>query len=346
MTDEAVFLPGIDRRIFSLYCRWMEEAANPVQETRIRLGISSCLLGEKVRFDGGHKLDTLITETLGKYCEWVPVCPEMEIGLGSPRETLRLTGTPEEPRLVAVKSGNDLTGTMKQWAARRLEELARRELHGYILKKDSPSCGMERVRVYNDSGMAQRSGRGIFAEQLLLRFGSLPVEEEGRLHDARIRENFVERVFAFYRWQQFVKTKPQAGDLVRFHTRHKLTLSSHSDDRYRKLGRLAAVSGKSKPGPLLDEYGRMFMEALRVRATARKHANVLYHILGFLKQELDSGDKAELVDTIERFRNGMVPLVVPLTLLTHHLRRHPVAWLMEQTYLDPYPAELMLRNHV
>ncbi len=299
-----------------------------------------------MRFDGGHKLDTLLTDLFGKYFVWVPVCPEMEIGLGTPRETLRLIESTSGPRLIGNPSLMDHTDTMTRWAGPRLEELAELDLHGYILKKDSPSCGMERVRVYAESGMAQRNGIGIFAGLLLHRFPLLPVEEEGRLRDARIRENFVERVFAHHRWTEFVRAKPKRGDLVRFHTRHKLTLSSHSDPHYRRLGRLVADAGTRKTGSLLADYGPLFMEALRVRATTKKHANVLFHILGFLKKEIDAGDKAELVSTIEQYRQGLVPLIVPITLLWHHLRRHPVPWMQEQTYLNPYPAELMLRNQV
>jgi uncharacterized protein YbgA (DUF1722 family)/uncharacterized protein YbbK (DUF523 family) len=313
---------------------------------RIRVGVSTCLLGENVRFDGGHKLDTLITAVLGQYFEWVSVCPEMEIGLGAPRESLRLKASAEGPRLVAVKSGSDHTLAMANWAVKRLEELALLNLQGYILKKGSPSCGMERVRVYGESGMAQRTGSGIFAGMLLHRFPVLPVEEEGRLHDVGIRENFVERVFACQRWQEFVKGKPKPRDLVAFHTRNKLALSSHSDGHFRSMGRLVADAGKGKMAEVLDQYGRLFMETLRVRATPRKHANVLYHILGFLKNELDAGDKVELAATIEEYRKDLVPLIVPLTLLSHHLRRHPVPWVQDQTYLNPYPAELMLRNHV
>lgn len=244
---------------------------NPV----IRVGISSCLLGQKVRYDGGHKLDTLITEMLGKYFEWIPVCPEMEIGLGQPRETLHLVGNVKRPRLLGTESGADHTGTMTQWARKKLEELARLNLHGYILKKGSPSCGMERVPVYREGETAQRTGIGIYAGLLLGRFGLLPVEEEERLHDTIIRENFVERVFAYHCWQEFVNAKPQLGDLVRFHIRHKLALLSHSDAHYRGLGSLVAGTGKRKMNNVLDEYGCLFMEALGVRATTRKHANVL-----------------------------------------------------------------------
>jgi uncharacterized protein YbgA (DUF1722 family) len=247
--------------------------------------------------------------------------------------------------MIATQSGFDYTQTMMKWAAKQLRELANQDLHGYILKKGSPSCGMERVRVYSQAGMAERNGRGIFASALMSKFPLMPVEEEGRLHDASIRENFVERVFALHRWKTFVKSKPRAGDLMRFHARHKLTLSSHCDRGYRQLGRLVA-GGKQWSSLLLEEYGRVFMETLNARATTRKHANVLYHILGFLKEELDAGDKAEMVGLIESYRKGRVPLAAPLILLGRHLRHHPVPWITEQTYLNPYPAELMLRNHV
>jgi uncharacterized protein YbgA (DUF1722 family)/uncharacterized protein YbbK (DUF523 family) len=313
---------------------------------KIRIGISSCLLGEKVRFDGGHKLDTLITETLGKHFEWIPVCPEMEIGLGTPRETLRLIGAGDAPRLVAMKSGTDLTDKMAEWAAKRLEQLAQLNLRGYILKKDSPSCGMERVRIYQENGIARRGGSGIYAAMLGRRFAMLPIEEEGRLHDAGLRENFIERIFAHQRWLAFLDGRPGAGDLVRFHAGHKLTLASHSDPHYRELGRLAAAAGKRKMAGVLEEYGRMFMDALRVRATVCKHANVLYHILGYFKKDLNAANKEEMVITIESYRKGFLPLIVPLTLVAHHLRHHPVPWICEQTYLNPYPAELMLRNHL
>jgi uncharacterized protein YbgA (DUF1722 family)/uncharacterized protein YbbK (DUF523 family) len=304
----------------------------------IRVGISSCLLGEKVRYDGGHKLDTLITEVLGKYLEWVPVCPEMEIGLGAPRETLHLVGSARRPRLVGTDSGRDYADKMTEWAGKRLDELARLGLDGYILKKGSPSCGMERVPVYREGKTVQRIGTGIYADLLLGRFGLLPVEEEGRLHDTNIRENFVERVLAHHRWQEFVKAKPRLGDLVRFHTRHKLMLLSHSGEHYRKLGRLVAGAGKRKMSGVLDEYGHLFMEALRVRATPGKHANVLFHILGFLKDGIEADDKAEVTAAINDYRKQLVPLAVPMTLLRHHLRRHPVPWVLEQTYLSTEQA--------
>jgi uncharacterized protein YbgA (DUF1722 family)/uncharacterized protein YbbK (DUF523 family) len=314
--------------------------------SRIRVGISTCLLGENVRFDGGHKHDPFLTETLGHFFEWVPVCPEVEIGLGTPRESLRLIGTPESPRLVAPRSGKDHTETMQRYTAGRVEKLAASGIHGYVLKKDSPSCGMLRVRVYGDSGMAVRTGRGLFADALLRRFPLLPVEEEGRLHDPALRENFIERVFALHRWQGFLKTKPRPKDLVAFHTGQKLTLMAHNPAHYQKLGQLVAKAGRAPLAETLAAYGGTLMEGLGVRATTKKHANVLYHLAGYLKDALDAGDKAELVERIEDYRKGLVPLIVPLTILAHHFRRHPNPWVGEQTYLNPYPAELMLRNHV
>lgn len=243
----------------------------------IRLGISSCLLGEEVRFDGGHKHDALLTETFGQFFEWVPVCPEMEIGLGAPRESLRLEGITGGSRLVAPRSGADHTDAMQRWAGQRLDELAGLDLHGYVLKKDSPSCGMERVRIYGESGVARRNGTGLFAAALLARFPTLPVEEEGRLHDMPIRENFIERVFIYARWRGFLAVAPRAKDLVAFHTRHKLTLLAHDEKTYRQMGRLVAQAGGGKAPEILNQYGALLMQALKVHATARKHANVLFH---------------------------------------------------------------------
>jgi uncharacterized protein YbgA (DUF1722 family)/uncharacterized protein YbbK (DUF523 family) len=312
----------------------------------LRLGISSCLLGEEVRFDGGHKRDAFLVQTLGKFVEWVPVCPEVEIGLSVPRPSLRLVGEPEEPSLVVQKTGEDLTGLMQTWGEARIAALAASNIDGYVLKKDSPSCGMERVRVYGPGSAPSRRGSGIFAAQLMERMPLLPVEEEGRLNDPVLRENFIERLFAYRAWREFVANDPGPGDLVALHGSYKLTLMAHHPQRYRELGRLVAGAGKRKMPQLLAEYGEGFMAALRYRATRRKHANVLYHLAGFLKRALDGADREELVALIESYRTGLVPLVVPVTLLRHHFRRHPHEWVSQQSYLNPYPSELMLRNHV
>lgn len=317
------------------------ESARP-----IRVGISACLLGQEVRFDGGHKRDRYITDTLGQFFEWVLVCPEVEMGLGTPRETLRLVGDPEAPRLVFAKTGEDQTAPMQAWANSRLEALAKANLSGYILKSDSPSCGMERVRVYGASGVPSKQGVGIFARVLMDRFPLLPVEEEGRLHDLPLRENFVERIFCYRRWRDLVASGLTRGKLVAFHTAHKLLLLAHSLKHYTELGRLVAHAKGLSPRGLETRYGELFMAGFTVKATAKKHTNVMHHILGYLKRDLDDRDKTELLSVIADYHRGLVPLVVPLTLLKHHLGRVNVPYLQDQIYLNPHPKELMLRNHV
>ena len=312
----------------------------------LRIGISSCLLGQQVRFDGGHKRDAFLVDTFGPFVEWVPVCPEVELGLGTPRETLRLVRKDDAVRMVQPKSGRDITDAMREFARARVKALADERLAGYVLKKDSPSCGMERVRIYAESGMAEKGGRGLFAEALIDRFPHLPVEEEGRLSDPRLRENFVERVFAYARLRAFFETRWTVGQLVRFHTAHKLTLLAHSPEIYYAMGRLVAGGASMSRAELEAQYRDRFMVALARMATARKHANVLTHMLGHFKQLLEADDRAELLASIEDYRLGLIPLVVPLTLFKHHVRRHHVEYLAGQVYLDPHPRELMLRNHV
>jgi uncharacterized protein YbgA (DUF1722 family)/uncharacterized protein YbbK (DUF523 family) len=312
----------------------------------IRIGISSCLLGRKVRFDGGHKRDAFLVDTFGSYVEWVPVCPEVELGLGVPRESLRLVRRADGIRMVNTKSGRDISDEMRRYARARVEELARENLAGFVLKKDSPSCGMERVKVYAGAGAGERAGRGLFAEALIVRLPTLPVEEEGRLCDPRLRENFVERVFAFVRLRNMFAGRWTAGDLVRFHTAHKLELLAHSTEAYAAMGRLVAGAKALDRALLESRYRGMFMEALAKPATTRRHTNVLQHMAGHLKRLLESEEKEELRAGIEDYRLGLVPLVVPLTLVKHHVRRHRVEYLAGQTYLDPHPKELMLRNHV
>jgi len=329
----------------------MNETHTPHEGLRrptIRLGVSSCLLGEEVRFDGGHKRNVFLMTILGRHVEWTPVCPELEIGLGVPRESIRLVGTTEAPRLLGVKSGRDHTEAMGRWAQDRLAALAQMDLHGYVLKKDSPSCGLFRVRVYNaETGVPSRTGQGIYARALTDRLPILPVEEEGRLNDLPLRENFIARVFTYYRWTRLLAEDPTPGGLVRFHTAHKMSVLSHSPRHYRELGRLVAQAGTLGWETLSRHYGAMLMEGLKVLSTPGKHANVIQHLMGYLKDALTPEDKAELLDLTESYRQRLVPLVVPLTLLKHHLKRHPVPeWVHQQVYLNPYPAELMLRNHV
>ena len=312
----------------------------------IRIGISMCLLGENVRYDGGHKRDGFIADLLSRYAEFVPVCPEVDIGLGIPREPIRLVDASGEIRLRGVKSGADHTVAMRRYAQRKARELAGLDLCGYILKKDSPSCGMERVRVYSNVSPPRRSGVGMFAAALLAALPDLPVEEEGRLQDARLRENFVERVFAYRRLQALFAARWTPGDLVRFHTAEKLLLLAHDALAYRALGRLvAAVRVHSRP-EIEARYRAAFMQGLRRVATVRKHCNVLQHVLGYFRDRATTADRQELEALIQDYRRGLVPLVVPITLVRHLVRIHDVEYLHGQTYLEPHPKELMLRNHV
>jgi uncharacterized protein YbgA (DUF1722 family)/uncharacterized protein YbbK (DUF523 family) len=316
----------------------------------IRIGVSSCLLGQNVRFDGGHKRDPFLMGSFARFVTWVPVCPEVEIGLGTPRESIRLERRKDAVHLVAPKSGRDLTAAMRAYAERRVRQLEAEDLCGYVLKKDSPSCGMERVRVYDENAVPARTGRGLFAEVLMERLPHLPVEEEGRLGDARLRDNFVERVFAYKRLKELFAGRWSVGDLVAFHTAQKLLVMAHSPEAYRSLGRLVA-GAKSMPRPvprpvLRERYEAGLMAALQVPATPRKHANVMQHMLGHLSEDLTADERQELLGLIDDHRRGHVPLIVPVTLLRHHVRRLEVTYLAGQVYLDPHPKELMLRNHV
>ena len=318
----------------------------PGVDRPIRIGISSCLLGEAVRFDGGHKRDPFLTDTFGAFVEWVPVCPEVECGFGTPRESMRLVRVGHDVRMLTVRTAVDLTDRMAAYARRRVAALDAEQLCGYVLKKDSPSCGMARVKIYGTGGVPEKSGRGIFASSLVERFPSLPVEEEGRLSDPRLRENFVERVFAYARLRRLFSGRWTLGGVVAFHTAHKLILMAHSPEAYRRLGRLVAGARDAARADLERRYTDMFMSALTVIATPGRHANVLQHMAGYFKDQLDAVSKRELAAAIDDYRRLLVPLVVPMTLLRHHVRVHGVAYLAGQHYLAPHPKELMLRNHV
>jgi uncharacterized protein YbgA (DUF1722 family)/uncharacterized protein YbbK (DUF523 family) len=312
----------------------------------IRIGISACLLGQEVRFDGGHKRDHFLLEVLGPHVEYVPVCPEVEMGLGTPRETLRLVRVGDRLRMITTRTAIDHTDGMNAWSAKRLAELEREDLSGYVLKKDSPSCGMERVKTYSEVGTPTRDGRGLFASALLARMPLLPVEEEGRLSDPTLRENFIERIFAYRRMKDLFSGRWTPGALVRFHTAHKMLLLAHSTTRYNELGRLVAKAGLLSRADLRRGYAALFMNTLAIPATRARHTNVLHHMAGHLQKLVDDDSRSELASCIEDYRLGLVPLVVPLTLIRHHVRRHDVAYLQGQIYLEPHPRELMLRNHV
>jgi uncharacterized protein YbgA (DUF1722 family)/uncharacterized protein YbbK (DUF523 family) len=310
---------------------------------KIRLGISACLLGEPVRYNGGHQLDHFLRDTLGRFVQFVPVCPEVEMGLPTPREALRLVGNTESPRLVFSKSGGDVTDRMTEWASARLDELEKENLCGFIFKAKSPSSGMERVKVYDRNGVPAKKGVGLFARLFMERFPLLPVEEDGRLHDPRLRENFIEAIFTFRRWRNFLAEGGEVSGLVEFHSRHKLLLMSHSVELARQMGKLVARAGRIPPAELLEEYQGLLMKTVRLSATPAKHVNVLMHALGYFKRQLTADEKQEMLGLLDRYREKVVPLSVPITLLNHYVRKYRPPYLAEQVYLHPHPIELHLR---
>jgi len=315
-------------------------------ENKIKLGISSCLLGEKVRYDGGHKLDPYLRETLGQYVTWLPVCPEVEYGLSVPREAMHLVGTEEGPRLMTTHTGVDHTDGMRRWAGQRINELEKEDLCGFVFKSKSPSSGMRGVKVYNPSGIPVRTGVGIFAGAFMEHFPLLPVEDDGRLQDPALRENFIERVFVFRRWKKFQDDGIKIKGLVSFHTDHKLLILSHSVRHYRTLGSMVAGAKYYEPEKLHSEYIYDLMAGLKFLSTVKKNTNVLHHILGYFKKMISSGEKQELLEVIENYHKGYVPLIVPVTLIRHYVRKYGEQYLARQHYLNPHPVELMLRNHV
>ena len=313
---------------------------------KIRIGISKCLLGEKVRFDGSHKRDRYLVEVLGPYLEYVPVCPEVECGMSIPREPVRLVGDPEAPTLVTSRSEEDKTGPMVRFTTARLKELEKEDLCGFIFKSKSPSCGMARVKLYDHNGAPSNRGVGLFARAFMQRFPCLPVEEEGRLHDAGLKENFVERIFVFHRWRELLRGGRTRGRLVDFQTRHKLLYMAHSPKHATELGRIVADASGTSAVALFDRYLNALTECLRLQATTRKHTNVLQHIMGYFKKQLSPDEKQELLEVIESYHKENVPLIVPVTLLNHYVRKYDQPYLKLQHYLTPHPAELRLRNHV
>ena len=317
----------------------------PADADPIRIGVSSCVIGEEVRWNGGHSRQRYLTDMLGPFVEYVPVCPEVEVGMGVPRPTVRLVRDGDDIRMIDPKNDVDWTSSMRRLSRTRSSELADEGLHGFVLKKDSPTCGVFRVRIYTDSGV-ERNGRGLFATALIQRLPHLPVEEEGRLNDARIRENFVERIFAYRRLKDLFRPRWTLGDVVAFHTREKLLLRAHDERGYRELGKLVADAKNIPRAAFADDYADRFMEIMKRPATVAKHVNVLQHMLAFLRWADDDVGRAEMHEAIGDYRAGLVPLVVPITLIQHLARRHDQQILLDSSYLAPHPKELMLRNHV
>lgn len=311
---------------------------------KISVGISSCLLGNLVRYDGAHKYHSYIERTLGQYFEFRPFCPEVEAGLGIPRPAVQLREFNTQIRVVGVKDhGLDVTEALSSVGPRQDDWL--KDLCGYILKKDSPSCGMERVKIYKND-IPARQGVGVFAHHLQSRWPALPIEEEGRLGDPNLRENFIQRVFVRRRWQQLSEHTLNANALMSFHSRHKLIAMSHDQNRARELGRLVASVNPENINQLATQYIEQLMACLKIVATRGNQVNVLQHIQGYLKQALSSDDKQELCETIESYRQGLVPLIVPLTLLRHHFRKQPDPFIEDSYYMKPHPAELSLLNQI
>ena len=315
-------------------------------EKNFRIGISSCLLGNEVRWNSGHKLDKYLTHTLGQFVEYVPVCPEVEAGFGVPRESFRLVGDPDTPRLITFKSKTDHTDRMVTWAKKRVRELEKEDLCGFIFKSDSPSSGMIRVKVYNEKGMPHKIGIGIFARAFMEHFPLIPVEDDGRLNNPLIRENFILQIFTMKRWRDNMARNPSMGNLVDFHTRNKLLILSHSQKHYRLMGKLVADGRKLPIKELYDQYQLLLMEALKLKTTIRKNTNVLQHLMGYFKKQLSGDEKQELLEIFGQYRNEHVPLIVPMTLINHYVRKYDQPYLKQQTYLTPHPLELKLRNHV
>ena len=315
-------------------------------EKNFRIGISSCLLGNEVRWNSGHKLDKYLTHTLGQFVEYVPVCPEVEAGFGVPRESFRLVGDPDTPRLITFKSKTDHTDRMVTWAKKRVRELEKEDLCGFIFKSDSPSSGMIRVKVYNEKGMPHKIGIGIFARAFMEHFPLIPVEDDGRLNNPLIRENFILQIFTMKRWRDNMARKPSMGNLVDFHTHNKLLILSHSQKHYRLMGKLVADGRKLPIKELYDQYQLLLMEALKLKTTIRKNTNVLQHLMGYFKKQLSGDEKQELLEIFGQYRNEHVPLIVPITLINHYVRKYDQPYLKQQTYLHPHPLELKLRTHV
>ncbi len=311
---------------------------------KIVIGISSCLLGSPVRYDGGHAKDTYLVNTWGKYFEYLPICPELEAGLGVPREPMRLEGDPENPSLVAVNTRRDITEILHNWAYKKVEALKGIPLSGFIFKSKSPSCGVEGVKVYGKDGVVKK-GIGIFATYFIKTFPFVPVEEDAKLTDIDVRENFIERVFVLQSWRELYGKSANIHDLIVFHTRYKYIIMAHSPVHYKEMGRIVGNGSDENPMSLFNKYGELLLKALSIKATVKKHTNVLLHLLGYFKKELTHKEKEELLSMIDAYYKGGIPLLVPLTMLRHYANKFEKKYLLEQAYLTPHPIELKLKNH-
>lgn len=314
--------------------------------TKPLVGISSCLLGEEVRYDGGHKRNTFITDELADHVKFITTCPEAAIGLGIPRPPIHLVGDADKPRVLRVSDHSvDVTQPLNNYSHIRAQELT--TLSGYVFKKDSPSCGLRSVKLFRENGKQPvRKGQGVFAKAITTEYPQLPVEDEGRLNDAGLRENFVNRVFIYHQWQQLIASGLTAKKLIGFHSQQKYLLMAHSQAAYKRMGQLLSDLSGGKLAQVKDQYISELMHTLSRRVTHQRHVNVLQHIMGYLKKKIDAEDKQELTELIEKYRQQQVPLVVPVTMLRHYFRKHPDPYIEQQSYLNPAPEALKLRNHI
>ncbi len=324
----------------------MNEYADVNPGRKLIIGISSCLIGQPVRYDGSSKHSRYITDTLGRCFEFRPYCPEVAIGLSIPRPPIRLVKKNREVRAVGIKDPNqDVTDDLIQFADSVSNECS--DVCGYIFKSKSPSCGMERVKLFKENGDLAGTESGIFANKIMQKNPALPVEEEGRLMNPSLRENFVERVFVYARWLFFLRRGVTVANLVEFHTRHKFVVLAHDEPIYRELGRMVASAGSQNSlAERYQQYLSLLTEALKKLPTPKMHTNVLQHIFGFFKDNLSAEDKKELLNAIDEYRRGLLPLIVPITLIRHYLRLYPNDYIASQFYLSPGPNELVLRNQI
>ena len=336
----------------------------PDPEKQITLGISSCLLGHKVRYNGGHKRSSFCVNTLARFFHFEPICPELAIGLGIPREPIRLVGKLADSSLSAEKSSSsapgkklnirvvgtdnaelDVTDDLVQYGRQMAGQLS--HICGYILMQKSPSCGMDRVKVYHQNGHPLgESAPGAYAGAFMDSCPLLPVEEEGRLHDPVLRENFFTRVYAYYSWQKMVLAQPSYNALVEFHAMYKYMIMAHYPQGYKRLGQIVARGRESSLPALLEEYFEAFMTALKRRANRKSHTNAMMHILGYVKKSVAGKERNQLLTLIEEYRQGMVPLIAPMTMLRHFIENHGSPYIQKQTYLTPHPDQLGLRNQI
>ena len=309
----------------------------------IKVGVSACVMGEKVRYDGGHKQSNYTVNYLSKVFQMVPTCPEVGMGMPVPRPAIRVVEGKSDNLLVDSKDATlDYTSDLENYYQKQKPVFP--ELDGYIFAAKSPTCGVERIKVFDDEGnLLHRKGRGLFADRVMKGFPHLPVEEDGRLNDMGLRESFVTRVFVHASYRNEVLAEPSVNALVAFHSKHKFLVMAYNPIAYRQLGRVVANAKHARFETVSEQYMSLLMSALSKPTNRKKHTNVLMHLQGFLKKKLDKQDKQELTEQIDQYRLGHLPLMAPITLINHHLKHHPNDYVSSQVYLQPYPAELQLR---